>query len=360
MSLTTSIKSTLSDEFTEMEAFTRIIEKTRKVIDARLCELLCDCTARAAEHGSDAKLAVEAAQTLCLRGGKRMRAALVAVSCEACGGEVDEEVVISVGMAVELLQTYLLIHDDWIDNDDLRRGGPSVHAMLRTQFSPPRDGDSAAILAGDYLSALAQEVLLSVPAAPDRIVDAARVFARMHEEVQIGQLLDLRPAGRASVEAVHDMKTGSYTVRGPLLLGAALSGASDAARTALKSFAAPLGVAFQLRDDLLGVFGDTRKTGKPAGNDLRQGKRTALIEDLEADMAAAPHLAKVLGVEDASAEDVETVVKLLEKSGVRARAETRIADLLSTARRALVGAPLSPSGLLALRGATTALGERSL
>src|SRR5262249_35591955 len=157
------------------------------------------------------------------------------------------------------------IHDDWMDDDDMRRGGPSVHAMLRARFgstapasasasapasasaavSGPNPGDAGAILAGDHASALAQQALFAVPRPPERVLEAARLFARIQEDVILGQLLDLRGASGSSVEAMHDLKTGSYTVRGPLCLGAVLAGAPESVKEGLVRFAAPLGVAFQ-------------------------------------------------------------------------------------------------------------------
>src|SRR5262249_23537715 len=156
--------------------------------------------------------------------------------------------------ALEILHAYLLVHDDWMDQDEVRRGGPSVHVMLRRAVSDDRLGDAAAILAGDFGSAMAQRLLLQVEAPAAHLAEAAKVFARIQEDVVLGQTLDLLDPS-CDVETKHDLKTGSYTVRGPLALGAALAGASDERRAALERFGAPLGVAFQLRDDLLGVFG---------------------------------------------------------------------------------------------------------
>ena len=268
------------------------------------------------------------------------------------------EAVVLAGAAIELLQTYLLIHDDWMDGDDVRRGGPSVHAMLRTAYGDVAAGDAAAILAGDYASALAQQALFSMPLPADRVVDAGRAFARVQREVIAGQLLDMGGAPPGGVESMHDLKTGSYTVRGPLAIGAILAGATAEQRASLDRFAAPLGVAFQLRDDLLGTFGDPRATGKPAGNDLRRGKRTALVAALADDAEAKPLLKRVLGLADASDADVAALVARMEACGARARVEARLRQLLSAAERELAAAPLGSTGKAWLQGAVKALGER--
>jgi geranylgeranyl diphosphate synthase type I len=162
----------------------------------------------------------------------------------------------------------------------------------------------------------------------------------------------------SGVESMHDLKTGSYTVRGPLGIGAVLAGATPDQRAALDRFAAPLGVAFQLRDDLLGTFGDPRATGKPAGNDVRRGKRTALVAALADDADARPLMKRAFGVADASDADVAALVARMEASGARARVEERLRELLAHAERELTAAPLGATGKAWLNGAVKALGER--
>jgi geranylgeranyl diphosphate synthase type I len=282
----------------------------------------------------------------------------MAAAFEACGGTMPSEAVILAGVAIELLQAYLLIHDDWMDGDEVRRGGPSVHAMLRSAWRDVHMGDAGAILAGDFGSALAQEAIVAMPVVPERITETMRVFARVQREVIVGQILDLRGVGR--VEAMHDLKTGSYTVRGPLAMGAILAGASPEQRAALDRFAAPLGIAFQLRDDLLGTFGDPKTTGKPAGGDLRSGKRTALIDALrEANDAEGERLfAKVKGRGDQATDDEVSALVVHLAATARPRVEARLKELLDEAERVLASAPFAARGKSALEGAVLALGER--
>jgi geranylgeranyl diphosphate synthase, type I len=166
----------------------------------------------------------------------------------------------------------------------------------------------------------------------------------MHFEVVCGQQLDL--LGHENVSLVHDLKTGSYTVRGPLCLGALLADASREQLVALERFGAPLGLAFQLRDDLLSTFGTTSAIGKPVGNDLRAGKRTALVAEAlrvlsPGDRAA---LEAVLGHPDASDRALAAATDLLVRSGVRDRAEERIQSLLADAARALEAGKFSEHG----------------
>jgi geranylgeranyl diphosphate synthase type I len=192
---------------------------------------------------------------------------------------------------------------------------------------------------------------------PSRLAEAAHLFARIQEDVVLGQTLDLLDPS-CDVETKHDLKTGSYTVRGPLALGALLAGASSERRAALERFAGPLGVAFQLRDDLLGVFGDLRTTGKPAASDLRQGKRTALVAAVENDREAARLLPRVLGVVDAPEEEVQALVARIEASGARAKVESRIEACLAEARALLDGAPFDQAARLIFGGAIRAIGQR--
>jgi geranylgeranyl diphosphate synthase type I len=166
----------------------------------------------------------------------------------------------------------------------------------------------------------------------------------MQRDVVYGQGLDL--IAYPDVALIQRLKTGSYSVKGPLLLGAVLAGADDAQRLALSRYAEPAGEAFQMRDDFLGTFGAPEKTGKPAGNDLRAGKRTALIEELEARVPVSElgPLHAVFGKADASDTDVAGAIALLDQAGVRSAVEERIARLDAAARAALQEAELSAQG----------------
>ena len=256
-----------------------------------------------------------------LRGGKRLRGALVLLGCEAAGGDPDEAIDASLGL--ELLHAYLLIHDDFMDQDDTRRGGPTLHRALGGDHLAA----SLALLCGSLCEAWAYQLL------PGRVQGAV---AAVMEQVILGQMADLRaPLGpMLPAEAILDVqqrKTGSYTFELPLTVGAMLANAGDELLRKLSAYAGPLGVAFQIADDLLGSFGAPEVTGKPSGNDLREGKRTLLVaRALEmATPADARRLREKLGQPDA---DVEELRDILRRSGAydAARAE---ADQLC--RRAL-------------------------
>jgi geranylgeranyl diphosphate synthase, type I len=365
----------------DRDTFEALLSSVRVRVDERLGQWLRPRVVAASQISAEVGMAADAVLDLAVRGGKRMRAALIAAAYEAfatSNGNPNPvrnswSVCEPAMMAVELLQVYLLVHDDWMDDDDVRRGGPTVHVALRNRLGSRALGDAAAILAGDLASGLAQEALLETELPPSHVLRAARAFARIQTEVVTGQLAEMHGTRSSmsqgatmpgpSVETIHALKTASYTVTGPLLLGAALAGADDARCAELERIGRPLGIAFQLRDDLLGVFGDPSATGKPVWNDIRQGKRTALVAELRGDARAEALLARVHGRADAKDEDVEALVRVMVDSGARGRVEARVRELSEETRRALTAmsatGAISETGNAWLAGAVSALVERS-
>jgi geranylgeranyl diphosphate synthase type I len=355
----------------EQAAFEHHVATVRAQVDARLAWWLDARVAQARSRGPDVAAVADALKELVLRGGKRMRAALLVAAYEGCQGQGGGEAVAPAGAALELLQAYLLAHDDWMDGDDVRRGGPSVPAMMRARFDAhdgalPATGrgqnivDAASVLAGNLAAAWALESLLELTLAPARVVLAARELGRVEEDVVHGQLLDVcaRATDAYDVESAYALKTASYTVRCPVIMGARLAGADDDEVAALAAFAEPLGIAFQLRDDVLGTFGDARAMGKPSGSDLRKGKRTALILAALQDPRTHDSLASVLGREQASDDEIAEAVASIRESGARARVEERIAALVRVALAALDRTHLTPSALVLLTQAVVVLSER--
>jgi geranylgeranyl diphosphate synthase type I len=326
------------------------IDDVRSRIDARLASYFDETRARAIAITAEGAELVDAIARLTMRGGKRLRPALLFAAFRAVREDALDDDAIEAGAALELLQTYLLIHDDWMDADEQRRGGPSVHAELRDAHGGNGHlGASLAVLAGNLASAHAWELLVRIRGPEARLRAAIEVFLAIHQEVVLGQQLDLLAA--ADVSRMQQLKTGSYTVRGPLLLGAALAGATSAQRAALEAFGIPLGEAFQMRDDLLGTFGDPARLGKPVGGDLRAGKRTALVRAAErhASPAELAELSAVLGRADATDEDLRRAAEILVACGAKAEVEARTNALLEQAKRSLDGAPLAEAGIAMLR-----------
>lgn len=334
------------------------VADVRARIDDRLRAFLGEMRAEAAAISPDTVELVDAIEALTMRGGKRLRPVVLTAGFRAVDAEADLVATQDEGASIELLQSYLLIHDDWMDMDDERRGGPSVHAALGVRHGPHL-GASLAILAGDLAGAYSWQLHLAAPFPSSHRAAADARFLRMQKEVYFGQQLDV--CASPDVSLMHQLKTGSYTVRGPLVLGALLAGASEAQVDALERFGGPLGEAFQMRDDLLGTFGDTEATGKPAGNDLRAGKRTSLIAEVERLVPAEDRgaLDAVFGVPGASDADVARGAELIVSSGARANVERRLAALLQEAEAARAGGPFTDVGARMLSDVSAALTERS-
>ena len=327
-------------------------EAVKKRVEARLGDVAREHLARAERASPEVKVVVGALFDLALRGGKRIRPLVLAASHVACGGERDSASVVDAGVALEILQAYLLIHDDWMDGDETRRGAPSAHAALREKYGSRALGDAGAVLAGDYGQAAAFELLANVDAPAARAVALMAEASRVLRDVVSGQVIDVRTAAtaRSDVDAMHRLKTSSYTTTGPLVMGAILAGADVRTQDALREVGDALGLAFQLGDDLLGTFGDPAKTGKSARSDLRQGKRTALVAELEGDRDAQRLLPRVLGVEDAPDDEVDALIARMVSSGAKRRIEARIADLGADARKRLERLGLVAEGRALLLG----------
>ena len=293
--------------------------------------------------GPSAEL-VEAVRDFTMRGGKRTRPAILIAGHLAVAADAQLDPLLDACAGLELLQSYLLIHDDWMDQDDERRGGTTLHRLFADRLQDQHLGASVAILAGDLANAFAIELVAQSAVVSHHASAALEVFWTMQRDVVYGQALDL--IAYRDVALIQRLKTGSYSVKGPLLLGAVLAGASAAQRAALERYAEPAGLAFQVRDDLLGTFGAPEKTGKPAGNDLRAGKRTALVEEAEKRLSPSERepLSAVLGKADASDAAVRSAIELLERTGARAAVELRVEKLDAEAQAALQQAGLSELG----------------
>ena len=340
-------------------AFGSLLEQVRRDVDARLAGYLDARVAETARHGSDVEAMAHAIRDLTLRGGKRVRPALLAVGYLSADDSLSPEPALDAGVALELLQTYLLVHDDWMDGDELRRGGPSVPAMMRKHHGTRQAADAATILAGDYASALSLDVLSRLDTEPDRLLKALGLFAQIEQDVIVGQQLDV--SGQIDdPEAYYALKTGSYTVRGPLMLGATLSSVPPSVMGALEDYGTPLGIAFQMQDDLLGTFGDTAKTGKPVGEDLRRGKHTVISHEARRLLGVAElkKFERVFGNAQASAQAVHDVTTMLQNHGVVAAVVRRINELANQAVNSLVDVPLSKKGRLWLIGAASMISSR--
>ncbi len=319
--------------------FRQLIEQVRPAVDARLVQLLEPLCKQASSY--DIRYLLSELQDLVARGGKRFRAGLAVVAYAGVRPRSSLEPAIDAGAALELLHAYLLVQDDWMDGDRSRRGGPSVHTALGRQLGSRALGDASAILSSDLAWGLAVQTLSAISVPPRHVVRALAAFCEAHRDVVFGQQLDL-VGNDGSVEEKHALKTASYTTRGPLLVGASLAGASPKTLLALERFAHPLGVAFQLRDDLLGIFAPTAQTGKPLGGDLREGKHTAVTVAGERRLDSAGRKAyhRVFGKRRARKADLVLAAEHLERCGARQQVQRRVKTLCRRAARRATELPL--------------------
>jgi geranylgeranyl diphosphate synthase type I len=328
--------------------FIALLKSVQPDVERRLGEILDERVGKTRSLGVEVQVLVREIRRLALLGGKRLRPALVMAGFRAAGAKGDAGSALDAGVALELLHTYFLIHDDWMDQDAVRRGGPSVHVALARRFGSEHMGNATAILAGDYAVALACEVLIGVNAPRGNLREVLQVFTDMQLYAVAGQQLDMVGSGR-DVELVYALKTGSYTVEGPLKVGALLGGARQPTLDALSRYARPAGIAFQLRDDVLSLFGDPAHTGKPPASDLTSGKRTLLLKLAlkRCRPAARASIERVLGNARAKPRAL----------GAQEQVEKRIATLSAQALHELERG-VGPEGRALLVGATEALSLR--
>lgn len=327
--------------------------RLQKTIDDHLARQ----AARLEEIGPEMGVLLDGISDL-LSGGKRFRAAFCYWAWRGAGGADCPEIVTATA-GLECFQAAALLHDDVMDRSDTRRGRPSMHrhvARLHEDLGwsgdSERFGESAAILAGDLCLAWSDELIATSGLPPTAIAAGRATFDTMRTQLMGGQYLDVleQATGAGDVDralTVVRYKSAKYTVEHPLLLGAAMAGGDTRLLARLSAYGLPLGEAFQLRDDILGVFGDPERTGKPAGDDLREGKRTVLVAQLERRGTDAQRdlVRRHLGAPDLDGAGVLAVREAFEASGALAAVEQMIDERASAAASALAATELAePAG----------------
>lgn len=354
-----------------------------EAVSQRLDNFVSEQISYASALGSEAEKMARAGAAS-LQGGKRLRARFLLSGRRAVdelspsGPAAPDDAAIGVAASLEVFQAAALVHDDLIDNSDTRRGNPAAHRALEAvHLAAGWAGDagafgrSAAVLLGDLLVAwsddLLEESLDGLPTAGA----TRRQYAQMRRDVTIGQFLDV---AEESAYAVHDddahaeralrvasYKSARYSIQKPLQIGAALAGADEAQLDALGRFGHDIGMAFQLRDDVLGVFGDSVVTGKPSGDDLREGKRTVLVayarQALSAERRSA--LDAMLGDRTLDADRIIDLQQTIVETGALARTEELITDYERRAEIALDGARLGAGAVEELRTLARAATQRT-
>jgi geranylgeranyl diphosphate synthase type I len=319
-------------------------------VDARLQLLLDTERTRWSAFDPDLTQPIDEIARLVLAGGKRLRPAFCHWGFVGAGGNPDDQRVIDAGAAFELMHAFALFHDDVMDGSATRRGEPTTHIVMSQQHEKNswvgesrRFGEGAAILVGDLAFVYADQLLLGAPQPVWSVWNELRV------ELNFGQYLDMLGSANSErrlvkAERICRYKSGKYTIERPLHLGAVLAAPEKAEQLlpALSAYGLPLGDAFQMRDDVMGAFGETSVTGKPVGDDLREGKPTPLMA-----MATARANAAQLGIlqlvgstvlNDAQVADVQTVIR---ETGALEQLEQQITSLTDEAIEAVGKAPLS-------------------
>jgi len=319
-------------------------------VEARLAELLTVERERWAAFDPDLAQPVDEIRRLVLSGGKRLRPAFCHWAYVGAGGGVDDQIDIDAGAAFELMHAFALFHDDVMDDAATRRGQPTTHAVAAEEHAAGqwagesrRFGEGVAILVGDLAFVYADRLMEGASA------EAMQIWNELRIELNIGQYLDIL----GSVQSVRDVtkadricryKSGKYTIERPLHLGAVLAAPerADELLPALSAYGLPLGDAFQMRDDVMGAFGDEDITGKPVGGDLREGKPTPLLA--RAVRAATPGQRLVLdhvgqpGIDD---DTIARIQQIIIDTGALDELEGHITDLTTSAIQSIAAAPIT-------------------
>ncbi|MEJ1202088.1 MULTISPECIES: polyprenyl synthetase family protein [unclassified Streptomyces] len=297
--------------------------------------------------------------------GKRLRAAFCYWGWRAAG-QPDSDALVRAAAAMELVHAAAVVHDDLIDDSGLRHGLPTAHVALETVLTadpgPARDGRRArtaarslAMLVGDHLMALAAQLFTTSGLPAAYLARARHLWAALARELIAGECLEILhtggPPDTATSLKVVRYKTAKYTVEHPLLIGGLLAGAPAALRDTYSAYGLPLGEAFQLRDDLLGLFGDPERTGKAGLDDLRAHRPTALLAETwqAADTSQRERLRQVLGRSDLDENHLREVRELMVELEAPRRVERMILARVERATRALDAAGTSPQARRALR-----------
>lgn len=320
-----------------MSSLVDFIKKYNQDLEPQLQEIFQRARKKAEDISPVAARLVDDYQEF-VGGGKRLRGALTVLGYQMFGGQNYEEI-LKASLAIEIVHSFFLVQDDIMDQDELRRGKPTVHMKYQKEYGL-HYGTSMALVVGDEGLFLAYYLLSSLKLDPGKVLKALKYFNEVGTEVGIGQALDLtyereKKYTEEDVLRVHRYKTAEYSIVAPLCVGAILAGADESKLAAIKDFGIPVGVAFQLRDDELGMFSTREVLGKAVDSDLKAGKVTLLIvKALEnADQKDKEFLEKVYGDRNISTEDAERVREIIKKVGAPEYSQKKSQDLVEEGKR---------------------------
>jgi geranylgeranyl diphosphate synthase type I len=326
---------------TDMKKLTSLNKFVVDEIDTRLVKFFDQKITAAKQIDPIYGKLLEDMKKFILRGGKRLRPTLMLLGYRAGGGK-DIKKALDIALSLEIFHNFVLIHDDVMDGDLKRYGGANITGIYNKRFSALLDKSSAlhtaesiAILAGELNELFTFEILTELDEDPKRIFDMMRHFNKTLFETGAGQQLDVMSEVRGNlnlskIEKVNYYKTAQYTITSPLSLGLIASGGNDKLNDQFARFGSELGKAFQLADDLLGMFGSTKQTGKPVGSDIREGKQTLLM--FYAKKLCTPGQWRVIqsrfGRDNITSDDVKLVRATLKECGAQAKVAVAANDYL--------------------------------
>jgi geranylgeranyl diphosphate synthase type I len=328
------------------------LKSLREQVEAELQDFLTAQSNYFTSIAPELKPAATSLSAFVINGGKRFRPLFAAVGAIGAGSNLSQSEIRAFS-SLELLQACALVHDDLMDASDTRRGEPAIHKLFESmhsaekyQGSATQFGLSASVLIGDLALIWSDQMLNSSGISKDSLLAALSVHDEMRVELIAGQYLDVFEQARGTQSVAQALniaryKSAKYTIERPLHLGAAIAMPDATKRAQIVSiyseFGLPLGEAFQLRDDLLGVFGDPKVTGKPAGDDLREGKRTVLMAMTHDRIsgAAEAEFMQQFGNHDISESAIARLQEIISETGAAMHVEDLIEELTSTALEAL-------------------------
>lgn len=316
-----------------------IDREIKKYLDQELAQMDVDTQIqRVMEHARDSILA----------GGKRIRPIMMLYGYKAAGG-MDTGALLRAAIGIELIHAFLLMHDDVIDQDDFRHGVPTMHAFareglthLKGEYDNTHYGESIAIVVGDLLYSLGNKAIFTSNFASEHIIQALIALQEIVAHTVIGEMQDVNfetqnHVTESDIMGMYENKTARYTFEGPLRLGTILAGNEGAMSGAMTQYALSMGRAFQLQDDLLGVFGESKKTGKPVGSDIAEGKMTILLQRAYAQATDEDGaiLDRIVGKSNLTEDEVKEVQEVMQRSGAYEYVSTYSEREISQARHSL-------------------------
>ncbi len=329
---------------------TDLLAQYQQQINTRLALFFDTKVEEASRISKHTRDVVAGAKEYTLRGGKRLRP-IFCVYGYKCLSLENDAAILDAAIALELMQSYLLIHDDIMDEDELRRGKTTFHILCKQlcerQFGRDKAhkfGENVAIVAGDLLESYGAEALATSSFKSQYVQKALAAYATIVKNVGYGQILDLTAERKGSfsedeILTIHKLKTASYTIEGPLHIGALLAGATEDDLKVLSDYGIPLGLAFQIQDDILGLFGSEEKTGKPVGSDVREGKKTLLILHALQQCSAAEKavILDALGNMAVTDEKIEAVRAIVTATGSLEYSKTLVREMTEKAVTTISG-----------------------